>query len=56
MITFDLSKFEALKGRTITVKNGRYYYFSSRAGRTLPVKKTIAMVLIAENFCELLEA
>lgn len=25
----------------ISVKNGRYYYFSKRAGRNLPIKKSI---------------
>jgi hypothetical protein len=53
MTSHDLNKFENLKGRTITKKNGRFFYFSSKAGRTLPLKKVIAEALIAGGHCDL---
>lgn len=51
----DQAKYEALKGKVLTVKKGRFYFFSYLAGRTLPVKKVVAQALLADGVCELSE-
>ena len=53
MNAYDQKRFEFLKGRILTKKKSRYYFFSCVAGRNMPVKKVIAEALIAGGHCDL---
>ena len=41
--------YQEIEAKEITIKNSHYYYFSVRAMRRMPIKKTIAERLILDG-------